>query len=62
MAGNVAEWTTERDGTHIARGGSYLSVAAVELKSWSAESTQKAARHIGFRCAYDVSAVSAVTP
>lgn len=62
MVGNVAEWTTERDGTHVARGGSYLSVAAVELKSWSAESTQKAARHIGFRCAYDVSAVSAATP
>ncbi len=62
MSGNVAEWTTERDGTHVARGGSYQSVAAVELKSWSLVATQKAARHIGFRCAYDVSALSAAAP
>ena len=62
LVGNVAEWTTERDGTHVARGGSYLSVAAVELKSWSAEATRKATRYIGFRCAYDVSAVSAAGP
>jgi formylglycine-generating enzyme required for sulfatase activity len=62
MVGNVAEWTTERDGTHVARGGSYQSAAAVDLKSWSAVATQKAARHIGFRCAYDVSAMSAAAP
>ncbi|HEX3596365.1 MAG TPA: SUMF1/EgtB/PvdO family nonheme iron enzyme, partial [Polyangiaceae bacterium] len=58
LVGNVAEWTTERDGTHVARGGSFKSVAAVELKSWSSEAAQKPARHIGFRCAYDLTAVS----
>ena len=62
LVGNVAEWTTERDGTHVARGGSYKSMAAVDLKSWSAEAAPKAARHIGFRCAYDLTAVSSTSP
>lgn len=62
MSGNASEWTTERDGSHVSRGGSFQSVAAVELKSWSQEAREKAARHVGFRCAYDVSAVSAAAP
>jgi formylglycine-generating enzyme required for sulfatase activity len=60
LAGNVAEWTTERDGSRAARGGSYRSQAAVELKSFAAEPATKQARHIGFRCAYDRAAVSPI--
>jgi formylglycine-generating enzyme required for sulfatase activity len=52
LAGNVAEWTAETDGTFIARGGSYRSQAAAELESWSA-STAFRSRDTGFRCAYD---------
>jgi sulfatase modifying factor 1 len=53
LAGNVAEWTTERDGSHVARGGSFASHAALELKSWAAETASPRARYVGFRCAYD---------
>ena len=56
LAGNVAEWTIERDGTFAARGGSYRSELAGDLKSWSVEPRQTRAPHVGFRCAYDVSA------
>ena len=52
MAGNVAEWTVEPDGTHAARGGSYRSRVAAELKSWSREPAVAPAPHIGFRCVY----------
>ncbi len=52
LAGNVAEWTVERDGTFVARGGSYRSEAAGALKSWAFEPHQTRAGHIGFRCAY----------
>jgi formylglycine-generating enzyme required for sulfatase activity len=58
LAGNVSEWTTERDGSHAARGGSFRSQAAVDLKSFASETATKQARHIGFRCAYDRAAVS----
>ncbi len=53
LAGNVAEWTVERDGTYAARGGSYRSLSALDLKSWSVANTHSPARWIGFRCAYD---------
>lgn len=52
LAGNVAEWTVERDGTFVARGGSFRSRTATELKSWSAERVEVRADHVGFRCAY----------
>jgi len=52
MAGNVAEWTRQGK-AHVARGGSFRSTQAKELKSWAHENTQQAAPHIGFRCAYD---------
>lgn len=52
MAGNVAEWTREGSG-FVARGGSFRSVAAHELKTWASENTEAASLHIGFRCAYD---------
>jgi hypothetical protein len=55
MLGNVAEWTREPDGHHVARGGSYRSRVAAELKTWAAEATEAAAPHIGLRCAYDLS-------
>jgi hypothetical protein len=53
MAGNVAEWTREPDGSYRARGGSYRSRAPSELKSWSVEQPSGPAPHVGFRCAYD---------
>lgn len=52
LAGNVAEWTREADGTAVARGGSFLSTSAAELKSWAALADHQKALHIGFRCAY----------
>ncbi len=53
LAGNVAEWTVEAEGAHAARGGSYLSQVAAELKTWAVEPNHGPAPHIGFRCAYD---------
>jgi formylglycine-generating enzyme required for sulfatase activity len=56
LTGNVAEWTLEPDGGYSARGGSYLSRVAAELKNWAVDDTQQSAPHIGFRCAYDAGA------
>jgi formylglycine-generating enzyme required for sulfatase activity len=50
LSGNVAEWTREPDG-YLARGGSFRSNNAGELKSWAAERTGARA-DVGFRCAY----------
>jgi formylglycine-generating enzyme len=52
LAGNVAEWTREPDGSFAARGGSFRSTSAAELKSWAVASGREKALHIGFRCAY----------
>jgi formylglycine-generating enzyme len=52
LAGNVAEWTREPGGGYTARGGSYRSQAAAELKTWSALPNPGARPYIGFRCAY----------
>ncbi len=55
LIGNVAEWTREANGGFAARGGSFRSAAAAELKTWAAEaccSGKDVAAHIGFRCAY----------
>jgi formylglycine-generating enzyme required for sulfatase activity len=52
LAGNVAEWTVEPDGSFRARGGSWRSRVAGELKVWAAEAPTGPAAHIGFRCAY----------
>jgi len=61
LAGNVAEWTAEGSG-HVARGGSYRSRTALELKSWSFEVAAPKARTVGFRCAYDVQRPRAPAP
>jgi formylglycine-generating enzyme required for sulfatase activity len=50
LSGNVAEWTREADG-YVARGGSFRSTSAGELKSYAAERTS-ARVDVGFRCAY----------
>jgi len=52
LAGNVAEWTREASGRYTARGGSFRSRSAAELKSWAALPDQQKALYIGFRCAY----------
>jgi formylglycine-generating enzyme required for sulfatase activity len=52
MAGNVAEWTREKDGSFVARGGSYRSEHASDLKTTAFEPRQARAPYIGFRCAY----------
>lgn len=51
LAGNVAEWAREPDGTATVHGGSYRSSVASDLKTWSLTST---ADHddVGFRCVY----------
>jgi formylglycine-generating enzyme required for sulfatase activity len=53
LAGNVAEWAREADGSFRARGGSFRSTVAAELKTWASESPGERAEHVGFRCAYD---------
>jgi sulfatase modifying factor 1 len=52
LAGNVAEWTREASGAYSARGGSFRSRSAAELKSWACLPDQQKALYIGFRCAY----------
>jgi formylglycine-generating enzyme required for sulfatase activity len=52
MAGNVAEWTREADGRFSARGGSYRTRVAADLKTWASEPRSTPAEHVGFRCAY----------
>jgi formylglycine-generating enzyme required for sulfatase activity len=52
LAGNVAEWAREPGHRFLARGGSYLSKGAAELKSWAATERGSPAPDIGFRCAY----------
>jgi formylglycine-generating enzyme required for sulfatase activity len=54
LAGNVAEWTSEGSGRYVARGGSYRSRTALELKTWAFETPAPKAKTVGFRCAYDV--------
>jgi formylglycine-generating enzyme required for sulfatase activity len=50
LAGNVAEWTREPQ-RYVARGGSYRSHSASELKTYAAE-VSGVRPDIGFRCAY----------
>jgi formylglycine-generating enzyme required for sulfatase activity len=54
LIGNAAEWTREARG-FAARGGSFRSTAAADLKTWATEACcdGRPAPHIGFRCAYD---------
>jgi formylglycine-generating enzyme required for sulfatase activity len=52
LAGNVAEWAREGSGEYAARGGSYQSRSAAELKSWAVLPDREKALYIGFRCAY----------
>jgi formylglycine-generating enzyme required for sulfatase activity len=52
LAGNVAEWTREPGGGFSARGGSFRSSSAAELKSWASLPVTQKALYIGFRCAY----------
>lgn len=52
MAGNVAEWARDPDGTYRARGGSYRSRVAVELVTAAVEVAAPSAVHVGFRCVY----------
>lgn len=62
LAGNVAEWTSEGSGRYVARGGSYKSRTALELKSWSVEVLPPKARTVGFRCAYDLAKPRTAAP
>ena len=53
LAGNVAEWTVASDGNHLARGGSYASRLATDLRGWRTEASPTP-DEVGARCAYDV--------
>lgn len=55
LSGNLAEWTREGDGSYVARGGSYRSRGAAELRSFSAVRA-RTGPDIGFRCAYPLAA------
>ena len=50
LAGNVAEWTTSSRGPR-ARGGSFATSLATELRGWSADGAPSP-RTVGARCAY----------
>jgi formylglycine-generating enzyme required for sulfatase activity len=56
LTGNVAEWTRESvDARFAARGGSFRSMAAADLKTWAAEAAGNGVQplpHVGFRCVY----------
>jgi formylglycine-generating enzyme len=52
LAGNVAEWTRDASGAYDARGGSFRSSSAAELKSWASLPGPQKALYIGFLCAY----------
>ena len=56
LSGNVAEWTRDQNGNTFARGGSFRSRSAGELKAWSGEGKPplSGSPHIGFRCAYSL--------
>jgi formylglycine-generating enzyme required for sulfatase activity len=54
LAGNVAEWTRERDGSVRARGGSFRVRTAAELKGWSGVGRSGATDDIGFRCVFSI--------
>lgn len=54
LAGNVAEWTREPNGSFTARGGSYRSELAGDLKIWAVEARGSRAPYVGFRCAYEL--------
>jgi formylglycine-generating enzyme required for sulfatase activity len=58
LAGNVAEWVAASPSDPsrgIARGGSFRSTLAADLRTWAREEVDPAQRHpwVGFRCAYD---------
>ncbi len=55
LAGNVAEWVETQEGQGRARGGSFASSLATELRNWAPlelEPTRQDPR-VGVRCAYD---------
>jgi len=56
LAGNVAEWTRDPNGSYRARGGSFRSRVAAELVTAAVESPAADAQHVGFRCVYDSAA------
>jgi formylglycine-generating enzyme required for sulfatase activity len=58
MAGNVAEWVApdpSRPDLGVAKGGSWRSALATELRTWSRLELSPSARdpRIGVRCAFD---------
>jgi formylglycine-generating enzyme len=53
LAGNVAEWTQQADGTVALHGGSFQSDLAAELRGWHTQDPTQA-KVAGGRCAYDV--------
>jgi formylglycine-generating enzyme required for sulfatase activity len=54
MAGNVAEWTTGPAGEASARGGSFLSALATDLRTWQKRALPPSTRSpdVGVRCVY----------
>jgi formylglycine-generating enzyme required for sulfatase activity len=53
LSGNVSEWTIDEDGTPIAKGGSFRSKLAADLKNLGRSPAGPAA-DVGFRCAYPI--------
>jgi sulfatase modifying factor 1 len=58
MAGNVAEWVApgaDQPGVGVARGGSWQTSLATELRTWSRLELDPGAKdtRVGVRCAYD---------
>lgn len=55
FAGNVAEWVAGQGGPAIAKGGSWQSSLATDLRIWARLELPEGAREagVGVRCAYD---------
>jgi formylglycine-generating enzyme required for sulfatase activity len=57
MAGNVAEWVVTANGRGVARGGSWRTALATELRTWARLEVDAVAHddRVGVRCAKDAS-------
>lgn len=64
LAGSVAEWVVSRSGTPQARGGSWRTSLATELRTWHAEVRDPLKRwdDVGVRCIYPADQKESVHP
>ncbi|MBX3185956.1 MAG: SUMF1/EgtB/PvdO family nonheme iron enzyme [Labilithrix sp.] len=64
LAGNVAEWVEAGSGAGVARGGSFETELATEMRTWVRREVSPSTREptLGFRCAYDAPGLPSGAP